>query len=540
MSRKIGETWGTRQERYAFLDRAVAGSGIHWQPITTDVQNNWLTSDSAKSYTGFVALGTKAAKRTHATSESVIFHLFSLGVVSSRDAYAYNFSSANLQKAARTFVDAYDEALAIVQRKKVDPDSLIDVADARIKWTRQTKAALRRGAGSEFKPGAVRSAVYRPFTKTALYFDDFWNEEQYRFREIFPETNSERENVVLCASGPGAERPFASFACTQIPDLNFFGPGTVPQWFPFYTYAEDGTNRRENITDWALEQFRSHYADSSITKRDIFHYVYAMLHHPDYRERYAANLRRELPRIPFIGAQETAGMPAIFVPFDPSPAGPDDNSPGLRSRRSQNKENSSTLPKAIAGGQSPRATSDSADRPYPRLSEEEKTAALSEIKRMQDGGELVPTRLRYFRYFVKAGQRLADIHIHYELQPEYPLTKTEKAGEKLDYRVEKMKLTKDKTSLIYNRFLTLSGIPKETYDYRLGNRSALEWIVDQYQVSTDKRSGIVNDPNRADDPTYILRLIGQVITVSLETVKLVSALPPLQIQQSKSAPASTT
>ena len=92
-----------------------------------------------------------------------------------------------------------------------------------------------------------------------------------------------------------------------------------------------------------------------------------------------------------------------------------------------------------------------------------------------------------------------------------------------------MRLSKDKTSLIYNEFLTLNGIPPETYEYRLGNRSALEWVIDQYQVSTDKRSGIVNDPNRADDPEYIVRLIGQVITVSLETMKIVKALPPLVV-----------
>jgi predicted helicase len=140
--------------------------------------------------------------------------------------------------------------------------------------------------------------------------------------------------------------------------------------------------------------------------------------------------------------------------------------------------------------------------------------------------------LDVFRALVKAGERLAEIHVHYEQQPEYPLTKNEKAGEKLDYRVEKMKLSKDKTSLIYNRFLTLSGIPKETYDYRLGNRSALEWVIDQYQVSTDKRSGIVNDPNRGDDAAYILRLIGQVVAVSLETAALVRSLPSLGLQES--------
>ena len=134
-----------------------------------------------------------------------------------------------------------------------------------------------------------------------------------------------------------------------------------------------------------------------------------------------------------------------------------------------------------------------------------------------------------FRQLAKAGQRLTEIHVHYEDQPEYKLAKKEKAGEKLNYRVTKMRLSKDKTTLTYNDFLTLSDIPKETYDYRLGNRSALEWVIDQYQASTDKRSGITNDPNREDDPEYILRLIGQVITVSLETVKIVNSLPALHL-----------
>ena len=148
---------------------------------------------------------------------------------------------------------------------------------------------------------------------------------------------------------------------------------------------------------------------------------------------------------------------------------------------------------------------------------------------MQDAGEVLSTNQRIFRAFVKAGQRLSEIHIHYEQQPEYKLEQIEKKGEKLDYRVEKMKLSKDKTQLIYNQFLTLAGIPPEAFEYRLGNRSALEWVIDQYQVSTDKRSGITNDPNREDDQEYILRLIGQVITVSLETVSIVKALPELHI-----------
>ena len=208
------------------------------------------------------------------------------------------------------------------------------------------------------------------------------------------------------------------------------------QCFPFYTYDEDGGNRRENITDWALDRFRSHYRDDSITKWDIFYYVYGLLHHPGYRERYQADLKRDLPRIPFA---------------------PD------------------------------------------------------------------------FRAFAEAGARLATIHVGYEEQPEYRLRQVETPDMPLDWRVEKMRLSKDKTQLRYNDFLTLDGIPAAAYGYRLGNRSALEWIIDQYRVKTDKRSGIVNDPNRGDDREYIVRLIGKVISVSLETVGIVEGLPELGI-----------
>lgn len=120
------------------------------------------------------------------------------------------------------------------------------------------------------------------------------------------------------------------------------------------------------------------------------------------------------------------------------------------------------------------------------------------------------------------------LHIEYEQQPEYKLGRTETG--KLNWRVERMSLSKDKTQLKYNSFLTLSGIPPEVYEYKLGNRSALEWVIDQHQVTTDNRSGIVNDPNREDDPEYIARLVGQVISVSLETVRLVRELSTYPIQ----------
>ncbi len=122
---------------------------------------------------------------------------------------------------------------------------------------------------------------------------------------------------------------------------------------------------------------------------------------------------------------------------------------------------------------------------------------------------------------------MAELHVNYEQQPEYPLEKIENPNAQLDWRIEKMKLSKDKRRIVYNDFLTLDGVPAEAFEYRLGNRSALEWVIDQYQVTTDKRSGIVNDPQ------YIVRLIGQVITVSLETMKVVRGLPDLGIEEVK-------
>ena len=129
--------------------------------------------------------------------------------------------------------------------------------------------------------------------------------------------------------------------------------------------------------------------------------------------------------------------------------------------------------------------------------------------------------------FAKAGARLAELHVNYEAQPEYEKLERLQTPP-LNWRVEKMKLSKDKTSLVYNDFLTLDGIPAKAFAYRLGTRSALEWVIDQYRVKTDKRSGIVNDPNRSGDPQYIVKLIGKVLTVSLETVDIIRKLPALK------------
>jgi predicted helicase len=137
---------------------------------------------------------------------------------------------------------------------------------------------------------------------------------------------------------------------------------------------------------------------------------------------------------------------------------------------------------------------------------------------------------KLFYTFADAGKQLADLHVDYESAKEFPLKRIENKEVKLDWRVEAMKLSKDKSAIIYNEFLTLKGIPPEVFDYRLGNRSALEWVIDQYRVTKDDQGNITSDPNRLDEEQYIVRLIGQVITVSLETQKIIKSLPEFMFE----------
>jgi predicted helicase len=237
-----------------------------------------------------------------------------------------------------------------------------------------------------------------------------------------------------------SERPFSCLAVDRVAAKEIVGGfGSPGQVFPLYTYRDEDLAREENIPLFTLQHFQKHYKDKSITRRDIFDYVYGLLHHPDYRANYAENLKRDLARVPLSG--------------------------------------------------------NAAD----------------------------------FRAFSAAGQRLVDLHVHYEEQQEFPLKFVENPDVPLNWRVQAMKLSKDRDAIHYNEFLSLAGVPAEAFDYRLGNRSALEWVIDQYRVTRDERDEIICDPNRDADEQYIVRLVGQIITVSLETQKIIAGLPPLAI-----------
>ena len=427
----VDESWH-KENKYHYLDSKGQHLNIEWELVKPDKNYTWLKEGLRSEFENFISMGSKEARREKDEAMEVIFKHYSRGVVTCRDAWAYNFNRNTLTENMQQTIEYYNEQILKWERcdiQNANVDDFVVNDDAKISWSRDLKLDLKRSRSVEYAEQKVRNSLYRPFTKSILFFDRIMNEEVYRFPFIFPTPETEIENRVICVSGLGSNKPFQAMMSEMIPSLDML---EKTQCFPFYEYEEDGMRRSENITDVALHKFRSQYQNETISKWDVFHYVYAVLHHPDYRETYQANLKRELPRIPFH---------------------PD------------------------------------------------------------------------FWSHVNAGKRLGAIHVSYEDKPEYTLDFIETPGVSLDWCVEKMRLSKDKTQIRYNDFLTLAGIPPESFEYRLGNRSALDWVINQYQVKTDKRSGIINDPNRPNDPQYIIKLIGKVITVSLETVKLVKGLP---------------
>ena len=430
---RVPEDW-RKEEKLSWLTKKQNVSAVEWRTLQPDETHTWLLPSHADEFRLFLPIGSRETKADKKAGEEALFKTFSLGVNTNRDAWVYCFDKEQLVDQVQRSIETYNSEIDRWKRAKMpkDVDSFVINDESRLKWSSRLKETFARGLYADFEEGKIRNALYRPFTKRFLFFDSIMNHRRAVFPNIFPNSAIEEENRVICLTGIGSEKPFMVLVGNQLLDLHLVGAGAGTQGFPFYVYNEDGSNRRENITDWGLKQFHDHYGDNTMTKWDVFYYVHGLLHHPGYREKFADNLKRELPRIPFA---------------------PD------------------------------------------------------------------------FQAFASAGEELARLHLEYEDLEPYDLQWVESDTVPLSYRVERMKLSKDKTALMVNDSLTLAGIPPDVFAYRLGNRSALEWVIDQYRVKTDKRSGIRSDPNRLDDEEYIVRLVGQVVRVSLETVSIVRGLP---------------
>ena len=451
----IGE-YLTREQKLA---RLVASSlqSTDWDSIAPTVEGDWINQRDA-DFPTWPVIGDKRGE----SSATPVFRSHTLGVFTSRDCWCYNFSRVTLLHNVSHTCDFYNSE---VDRIYGSPplhniDDVITIDSRRFKWDRVNKRQVTAGRKIEFDSAKIRTAIYRPFTKQHLYFDpeQQLNNCTYQLPTMFP--TPQHSNIGFYQVGSGSAVPFSVLMLRDLPDLHVTGAGSGGQYFPRWTYVKVnddggfdfshgdavddlGYRRVDNVTDEILALYRKSIG-SNITKDDIFYYLYGILHDPDYRARYAADLKKMLPHIP--------------------------------------------TPK----------------------SEERFTSVTS------------------------VGRQLADLHANYEAAEPYPLDLWLKPGSDPTsaetWRIEKMRwLSKDERSAIrYNGQVTITGIPERAHEYLLGSRTALEWILDRYQLKTDSSSGLVNDPNdwcnEHDDPRYVVDLIEKVTTISVRTVDLVAQL----------------
>ena len=265
---------------------------IDFEHIVPDERGNWLEQID-NDFNDLLPLAdrrTKLAK--NGAVEAAVFKLFSLGVVTNRDDWTYDFDKANLAKKIRFFCSFYRRERA--RLLKENPKNTSGWVDRTIKWTSELEEHLTKGSKLTYSGKNIAPSLYRPFVKKELYYDPIVTHRRYQQPSIFP-TGKKGENRVICFSGSASFKPFQAMAVNQLPSLDLL---EKTQCLPLYRYRSDG-KRHSNITAWGLRQFREHYGNSRITPLQIFHYTYAVLHDPVWRERYAINLQRDFPRLPF-------------------------------------------------------------------------------------------------------------------------------------------------------------------------------------------------------------------------------------------------
>ena len=419
--------------------------------IEPDANGNWLNTEANDSASN-IPVAARAVKL--GKSQEAIFGLFSLGVVTNRDDWVYGEHEDSLLAKMNFLNEVYN---ADVRKLKgvADPNLL----DYSIKWTRAVKQNLEKGLQSKIEGKHIVDALYRPFTHRKLYYSGFWNEMRYQMPQIFPENGQENEVIII--SNSANRKPFFCLAANTPFDLNFVAdPG---ECLPFYRYDEDG-NRQDNLTDWGLRQFQKHYGDAAITKRDIFHYAYAVLHHPAYRTKYEINLKREFPRLPFY---------ADFRQWS-------------------------------AWGQS-----------------------LLELHLNYE--QATPFKLER-RDREESSGRSAGLQPALDVRQQVKPTTSRRSDEKPQLK-PKLKAVRETGSIEIDATTTLHGIPAAAWDYKLGNRSGLEWVLDQWKehkISDPTVAAKFNTYRFADHKEQVIELLQRVCTVSVETMKIVNALPELK------------
>lgn len=427
----------TAEEKLAFLASNTMRD-LNFDEVQPDKTYNWvnLTNNDFETLMPLASKETKAAKSSR--DVKAIFRKFSLGVVTARDEWVYDFNAKQVENKVRFLIDEYNAERTRLVGMLRERAGLEDRIEYRIKWSRAVKGDLSKSIVYDYVPGFLISSEYRPFVRQSLYFSKQLNEMQYLLREIFgPGQGSQ----CICMSGVPASKPFQVLAVASVPSYDML---EKTQTLPLHRY-ENG-KRVDNITDWALKQFTAHYAEEigkgklarKITKESIFHYCYAVMHDPVYREKYAQNLKREFPRIPLY---------------------------------------------------------------------------------------------KDFWRWAAWGEGLMDLHIGYEsvvpfalVRTDVPDLKTRAAG-----LSPKTMLRSDPASgsIALDSETTLRNIPLEAWAYKLGNRCAIDWVLDQYKEKKPKDLTIRENFDNyrfSDHKDKVIDLLMRVTTVSVETGKVIQAM----------------
>ncbi len=447
---------------------SIFARNMEWTEISPNEHGDWLNLRS-DLFGSFIALGDKKDK----ANKSTFFEdFYSNGVKTNRDFWCYNFSSNMLLSVMEKSISFFNNQCQGFQNAQKDKPDLkvedfIDTDHTKISWSRAYRNDVFRGKEQFFSKQFSRFALNRPYVKQNLYFDPNVLNDVGNIYNMFPTPTS--ENLVICVTGIGGKNGFSVLISNVIPDMQLMQNG---QCLPLYYYKEKdqqsfqfdesrageaasdgggaGYERRDGITDWILKNVRARFSGTrAITKEHIFYYVYGILHSQDYRDRFNADLKKALPRLPIVDKVET------------------------------------------------------------------------------------------FMEFALKGRKLADLHLNYETMPPHPEVVITGA-ESGNFTVEKMRFAKtgkivDKSTIIYNHQITIENIPQSAYEYVVNGRSAIEWIMERYQIKTDKDSGIINNPNHwaeeQQNPRYILNLLASIIHLSTQTVELVNSLPKLEFEE---------
>lgn len=462
MYHDIGD-YHSREEKLDIIKtlKTVTNPAFKWRRLQPNVHGDWIVQRNDS----FSSLLPIAPEKKFDSKARSIFIVYAIGVSTNRDAWVYNFSRTGLEKNMKKLIEFYNSQVEVYKNEMrknltVVVDDVINTDTKKISWTVNLKKDVERLATHKLQKDEIIYALYRPFVKENLYFHKPFIERPGINSNLFPTSN--HPNFVIALTGIGSSKGLTTIISDRITSLDTVEKG---QCFPLY-YYEEQTNkakslfdtddngefvRRDGVSDFILELAKKQYG-KSITKEDIFYYVYGFLHSPDYRETFANDLKKTLPRLPLV----------------------DD----------------------------------------------------------------VPD----FWAFSKAGRKLADLHINYEGVEPYAKAQVilPEIQHQMDayefYSVEKMRFPKkdQKDTILYNSRIRIENIPAKAYEYVVNGKSAIEWIMERYQITVHKDSGIKNDPNdwsrEVEKPSYILDLLLSIINVSVQTADIIKNLPKVRFE----------